>query len=251
MALNVVCTQCRVPTIIAKCRVLSKEAQTWRCSTCHSKITMLQRHYGRWPTQEWLQVSAEDQLRFWRTTRSSKSDVVAKSTAEIKKVMRKTKFGESKGSFLPLSVHARQGFDITAIQERTPPEDRMMHPVLGECYRVATVTAGSRAEEEDVVDTGMDAQFDHAQGRGNQDKAFLSQLLHQLWARRCRQQHRPSRPNRSSQQLLQRHQARPNAASAHAQQRQTIAAAAVLALRVTTALQPQGLASGSLSPKPK
>ena len=169
MALNVVCTQCRMPTTIAKCRVIAKRSQTWRCSTCHSKITMLQRHYGRWPTQEWLQVSAEDQLRFWRTTRSSKSDVVAKSTAEIKKVMRKTKFGESKGSFLPLSVHARQGFDITAIQERTPQEDRMMHPVLGECYRVAIVTAGSRAEEEDVVDTGMDAQFDHVQGRGNQD----------------------------------------------------------------------------------
>lgn len=49
------------------------------------------------------------------------------------------------GEYLPLSVWRNRGFDTERIEARTVEADKMMHPVLGLCYRVktASMNAGS------------------------------------------------------------------------------------------------------------
>ena len=46
------------------------------------------------------------------------------------------------GEFLPLSVWATRGFNVDI--NTVPPQDKKMHPVLGETYRISILKSGHR-----------------------------------------------------------------------------------------------------------
>jgi hypothetical protein len=54
---------------------------------------------------------------------------------------------EDKGKFLPLSVWERQGYDVQMIKDRSDPKDKMVHPILGDVYRVRILNTGARGVE--------------------------------------------------------------------------------------------------------
>ncbi len=61
------------------------------------------------------------------------------------------------GRFLPISVCASQGFDTHLIQMHTPAKDRMIHPVLGECFRVAILETGNNYKRSNTRGTAVSA----------------------------------------------------------------------------------------------
>ena len=52
---------------------------------------------------------------------------------------------------MPLNVWATRGFDAEAIRNNSAPADKMVHPVLGDVYRVAILSSGSKGEEGDMT----------------------------------------------------------------------------------------------------
>ena len=50
------------------------------------------------------------------------------------------------GAFLPLSKWDRDGFDATAIENLSKPEDIQYHYVLGKVYRVPILTAAEEGQ---------------------------------------------------------------------------------------------------------
>ena len=91
---------------------------------------------GYWPTDEFKELSAEEQMNFYRSTEATKESLkkALVDTLTNKRIERQES-GRT-GAFLPLSVYAERGFDIGPIKELSLPEDREMHPILGETFRV-------------------------------------------------------------------------------------------------------------------
>ena len=65
---------------------------------------------------------------------------LAKSTLE--KVFTQRFVESSEGSYLPLSVYEKQGYDIEQISKQC--NDFMEHPVLGRVYRVVILAKASQ-----------------------------------------------------------------------------------------------------------
>jgi hypothetical protein len=65
------------------------------------------------------------------------------------------------GEWLPLAVWGTRGFDMEAIQEKSRPQDRRSHAVLGEIFRVAILKSGHRghksASKTDTLKASLEA----------------------------------------------------------------------------------------------
>ena len=53
-------------------------------------------------------------------------------------------FYEDSGEWLPLAVWAKWGFDAESIRNKSRPEDRKVHVVLGEIFRVSVLRSGHK-----------------------------------------------------------------------------------------------------------
>ncbi len=130
---------------------MSKIKQTWRCNVCSCKITTLYRQHGKWPTQEFMELTETVQQEFYsRIASMSAHDVMQAATTLVSQVQtRKHEFDEG-GQYLPLSKWEKDGFDIEKIVAHTPACDIQDHPILGTCYRVpllATRETGTKGTE--------------------------------------------------------------------------------------------------------
>ena len=135
----VYCGWCGNRTHINLCRLGKKEPPTWKCKCCNTRLTQLWRLFGSWPPAG-IDISEEDQIKFLSDlqtmTSSKKIEAFSEHFLEQFEVqLKSTTWG---GEFLPLKVWESRGFDIAAIESQTTPENKMLHPVLGDCYRVET-----------------------------------------------------------------------------------------------------------------
>ena len=69
------------------------------------------------------------------------------ATAVLERIFTQRFIESSGGSYLPLSVYAREGYDAKQIQKEC--KDTMIHPVLGLCYRVAIFSKRTEQEHTD------------------------------------------------------------------------------------------------------
>ncbi len=142
------CSKCKEPIDdILKCRIVRKGAAKCVCNRCGTLHVGLIKRYGRWPTPEFVQISAEEQHAFWKSAKAfienaDLGNFAGEAGKEVDKllagVMQQVYIEErrsgSTAEYLPLSVWATRGFDTKAIEARC--EQTRDDPILGKCYKV-------------------------------------------------------------------------------------------------------------------
>ena len=145
----VFCTKCRQEVQVFRAQLHAKSAGTWKCNACNVRIVQLHRAFGSWPPPEFRDLNEDDQAVFYKNAHSllSCDKVVNLATAVLERIFTQRFIESSGGSYLPLSVYAREGYDAKQIQKEC--KDTMIHPVLGLCYRVAIFSKRTEQEHTD------------------------------------------------------------------------------------------------------
>jgi hypothetical protein len=86
--------------------------------------------------RHWMFYKEEQYAFYAQLTGLSKADAVAAAEALLERVIADAHEVTEGGEFLPLGVWGVRGFNVSAIESLTPPEDRKIDKVLGEVYRV-------------------------------------------------------------------------------------------------------------------
>jgi hypothetical protein len=105
--------------------------------------------FGKFPTAEFLELAEEEQTKFWATKAKTAQELeksIIDSFLKIRIVRNETREG---GTFLPLGVWGKMGFNELRIAERAKPQDIEEHDVLGQVYRLSLKNV-SRSTIEDV-----------------------------------------------------------------------------------------------------
>ena len=115
------------------------------------KKVQLHRAFGEWPTNQFKALSAKEQAEFMNAIRAipGQADLAQSAKFQMERFSSKSKYYSNGGEFLPLNVWEKRGFDVELIRKNSAPADKMHHSVLGEVYRVAILSSGSRGEEGD------------------------------------------------------------------------------------------------------
>ena len=122
-------------------RLASKNKGTFKCSNCESKKTSLRRQHAHWPTEPFQALGKFAAQKFMR-------DIEGKQLSEMERLYedmvlqgykKKEDVYEEGGANYPLSVWAAKGFDIVAIESKSLAENKDLHDVLGEVFRVQLV----------------------------------------------------------------------------------------------------------------
>ena len=90
-------------------RVAGKSSPTFQCPTCCSKITTLSRLLGRWPIDEFKELSEEEQTEFWQSSGVTVFELQKAVEKHLVRRLINQRLNEVKGAFLPLSVWANKG----------------------------------------------------------------------------------------------------------------------------------------------
>lgn len=143
-----ICQKCNCECDPLAARLTSKMAGTWICKVCHCRQAQLSRMTGGFPNAEFKQLSAQDQTEFWNTIKHVADGMILRGHLVETLVKRRVDSLTSIicGSYLPLSVYERQGYDVHQIKSNC--SDVKQHAVLGQVYRVAIETLDRRTMEE-------------------------------------------------------------------------------------------------------
>ena len=130
-------------------RIVSKRSNSWRCPKCATKVTQLNRCFGSWPTQAYVQLPKEEKLYFMKQLQSkySQQEVSAYCRETLNMHEQHEDYYREGGEFLPLSVWEKQGWDIAKIEAEALPGDRKEVRMAGTCYRVPVYSAGKRGRK--------------------------------------------------------------------------------------------------------
>jgi hypothetical protein len=104
----------------------------------------LRRAKGGWPTQGFQDLTEEQQQEFMRMCPSSQKKINAHYESCMERFESHEVYYSEGGQFLPLGAWAAKGFSAADISEKTKAEDRRVHPVLGDTFRVAILEKGER-----------------------------------------------------------------------------------------------------------
>ena len=143
---EVYCVTCGGYTHFMRARQLSKMKMTWRCSICDTQINAIYRKHGRGGISSIMQnIDEVRRQEFFRSLHGmSEGDIAVTCNRLFDEFTYQEDFYEEGGSFLPLGVWERKGYDAKAIEAKTLPCDVQDHPVLGTCYRVKLRTQAKR-----------------------------------------------------------------------------------------------------------
>ena len=134
------CKKCRVPMDISRLVQKSKgePKSSLICRSCNASTTMLSRHLGKWPVQDFTLLPQDSQIAFWRKC----SDVIQqngrldyqhlRANLSMSLVQREVETTDVRWTedFLPLSVWVAKGFDADLVKKG----EKETNPVLGETY---------------------------------------------------------------------------------------------------------------------
>lgn len=144
----VFCTKCRQEVPVHRAQLSGKSAGSWKCNACNCRMTQLNRAFGCWPPPEFGELSPKDQATFYKGANMlvDSKKVVNLAKCLLERIFSQRFVESSGGSYLPLSVYARDGYDVDRIAKEC--KDTMVHPVLGLVYRVAIFSKKSENESE-------------------------------------------------------------------------------------------------------
>ena len=103
------------------------------------------RKFGKWPTDEWMQIPEKDRQEFFRNSDGCSSDeLVSKAKNVLEGYTVKEKFYSNGGSFLPLGVWKSKGYNPEDIEANSKQCDIGWCSVVGRTYRVPILCTGDR-----------------------------------------------------------------------------------------------------------
>ena len=129
--LKLICAKCKLPQDSADST--GSSSREFICKACNTKRSTLSQLFGNWPVEHFAALPEEQQVAFWRTDTKGKQQVkeaLAEKVTEHRETAQKTTTG---GTYLPMSVLERQGFDPDAVALCEDTED---HPCLGMTYNL-------------------------------------------------------------------------------------------------------------------
>ena len=148
-----VCSKCALP--VDPCapgtRLTKKKPCKFSCGRCCSKSVMLTRMFGSWPLPEFRDLTADELQQFFRSTDNEAKSLRQAVEQLLTRSYTERSSSEMSGTYLPLSVWEKQGYDPVRIQQSAPSAQ---HPVLGTVYKVDLQT-DSRSKIRDFVQQAM------------------------------------------------------------------------------------------------
>ena len=135
-SLRPVCQKCQTECDPYKAQIKQKGSQKFVCNLCNSRQVQISKMFGKFPQEEFSELSQDQMVEFWRKARDADKTPRLKmlflDTLVKRRVDKATASVE--GKYLPLSVYASQGFDTAQIEEKCT--DTQQHPIFGLTYRV-------------------------------------------------------------------------------------------------------------------
>ena len=136
----VLCCKCGLEREISRC---TRKSKKYICFSCNSAASLLSRAIsgglagGQNAAEEFKSLPEDEQQQFWRDAAgASRQQLATQYSSKLKASKEKEETEGTMGFFRPLSYWAARGFDVKAIEEKTRPEDRREHPVLGLTFRL-------------------------------------------------------------------------------------------------------------------
>ena len=133
-------------------RAYGKSEEKVICLDCSNVATQQRKIKGKWPDEDFLAMTEQDQQAYMRSmaTCLGKDWAEKMKDAELKffeKRKQQEKHYAEEGEFLPLSVWSTRGFNARDIEANSAAADVTYHPVLGKVYRVSIMSSGSGGRE--------------------------------------------------------------------------------------------------------
>lgn len=145
------CNKCRKPLDPLRAQVTGKSSGSWRCSQCNCRAVQISRLPAWEQLREHLKEIPEAEVaQFWSNTHNAKGakelDKLCSQTLESRRTQ--SEGSKQEGSYLPLSVYEKMGYDTQLISERC--KDTKMCPILGKLFRIS-IESSFTATREDMV----------------------------------------------------------------------------------------------------
>ena len=131
-----VCQKCQTECDPYKAQIKTKGSQKFVCNLCNSRQVQICKMFGKFPQEEFSELSQDQMVEFWRQARDADKTPRLKMLFVDTLVKKRvdTATASVEGKYLPLSVYAAQGFDTSQIEEKCT--DIQTHPIFGVTYRV-------------------------------------------------------------------------------------------------------------------
>ncbi len=123
---------------------MSKQRQTYRCTGCSSKITILSR-VNMWPPA--VSIPAESLSEWLAQCASNKRALIACMRDLLQNYEEKERYWDYSGEWQPLSVWKSRGYDAARLEAATPAQHIRDDEVHGTVYFVKTLVEGERAKQ--------------------------------------------------------------------------------------------------------
>ena len=143
-----VCSKCKVPVDPLRAQLTGKSSGCWKCPKCNCRMVKLHRQFGGWPPEDFEDLMPEAQTDFWRTDANSPQELRKLVVDTLLKRRVESNVAARGGEFLPLSVYAARGFDVSAIERNC--QETEQHIVFGKTYKVDIHSVCNRTLEEEV-----------------------------------------------------------------------------------------------------
>ena len=151
---KVMCSDCAVECSIVNCRLLAKVAGKFRCPQCSSTHTKIHRSFGAGMSASLLRIPEADRQSFFKNAKDLSQNQMADTlTAVLNKFECWEQTYEHGGTFRPLSVWARDGYDPHIIETQSLPQDIRPDRMFGMVYRVPelrVIEKGTRGRRSDT-----------------------------------------------------------------------------------------------------
>ena len=120
----------------SKGKLMGKNRSAFICKNCNTTISTLRRIYGNWPPLNFQELNVDLKQQFYQRCKDTSGQTCLKMLADdYQKISKTESVGTEKGgSYLPLSVYEKQGYDVERIHKHC--KDKMEHPVLGTVYKL-------------------------------------------------------------------------------------------------------------------
>ena len=170
------CENCGSKVVMARLRILSKKKGTFNCDRCRSVVTKLYRTDGGMPKMDGMSTLQVNEF-YQRAQLTNGTLALTNLVKEIvlTKESQQQIYYDNHGKFLPLGVWKTMGYDIVAIEIKSRPEDVRCDPVLGDVYRVTTMSTGDRGHAAITVTESMSSKGD-GKGATGTVKALTDEL---------------------------------------------------------------------------
>jgi len=144
------CAKCGCDMDVLRAQLTSKVAGLWKCSKCNTRTVQLHRIFGSWPIAQFKGLSEEDKLNFMKEIGKAGSIEEIKNAAinSLTKMKISSFVAKKEGTYLPLSVYEKNGWDVELIKATCPKKlhEDLKIPV----YKVSLETDAEKTIEQQI-----------------------------------------------------------------------------------------------------